>query len=95
MGKFQTLPSNILLIVLFLFQLNLNAQDFIPKPIINHQLAGYFKLENHLYLNNHCKGKDFGTVVTNFIENIEPFASQWKYSESYIKDKLKDKWGLL
>jgi hexosaminidase len=71
MGKFQTLPSNILLIVLFLFQLNLNAQDFIPKPIINHQLAGYFKLENHLYLNNHCKGKDFGTVVTNFIENFE------------------------
>jgi hypothetical protein len=34
-------------------------------------------------------------MFLDFIENIEPFASQWKYSESYIKDKLKDKWGLL
>ena len=29
-----------------------------------------------------------------FIENMEPFSSQWTYSESYIKDNLKDKWGL-
>jgi hypothetical protein len=30
----------------------------------------------------------------NFVENMEPFSSQWIYSESYIKDNLKDKWGL-
>jgi hypothetical protein len=30
----------------------------------------------------------------DFASVIEPFASQWKYSESYIHDNLKDKWGL-
>jgi hypothetical protein len=30
-----------------------------------------------------------------FLEDLEPFSSQWIYSESYIKDKLKDKLGLL
>jgi hypothetical protein len=30
----------------------------------------------------------------DFVESMEPFTSQWTYSESYIKDNLKDKWGL-
>jgi hypothetical protein len=30
-----------------------------------------------------------------FTNGMEPFSSQWKYSESYIKEKLKDKWGLV
>ena len=33
-------------------------------------------------------------MFLEFIENMEPFSSQWTYSESYIKDNLKDKWGL-
>ena len=30
-----------------------------------------------------------------FANLMEPFSSQWKYSESYIKDNIKDKWGLV
>ena len=30
-----------------------------------------------------------------FANKLEPFSSQWKYSESYIKNKIKDKWSLL
>jgi hypothetical protein len=30
----------------------------------------------------------------DFAKCIEPFSSQWKYSESYIKNVLKDKWSL-
>jgi hypothetical protein len=29
-----------------------------------------------------------------FANNMEPFSSQWKYSESYIKNNIKEKWGL-
>lgn len=29
-----------------------------------------------------------------FAKNLEPFSSQWKYSESYIKNELKEQWGL-
>jgi hypothetical protein len=32
--------------------------------------------------------------VLEFAKNMEPFNSQWKYSESYIKNELKDQWGL-
>ncbi len=30
-----------------------------------------------------------------FASKMEPFSSQWKYSESYIKNNIKEKWGLL
>jgi hypothetical protein len=30
-----------------------------------------------------------------FANRMEPFSSQWKYSESYIKEKIKEKWGLV
>jgi hypothetical protein len=30
-----------------------------------------------------------------FANNMEPFSSQWKYSESYIKNNLKEKWSLV
>ena len=30
----------------------------------------------------------------DFAKRMEPFNSQWKYSESHIKDNLKEKWGL-
>ena len=29
-----------------------------------------------------------------FARKMEPFSSHWKYSESYIKDNLKERWGL-
>lgn len=29
-----------------------------------------------------------------FAKKMEPFNSQWKYSESYIKNNLKEQWGL-
>jgi hypothetical protein len=29
-----------------------------------------------------------------FAKQMEPFNSQWKYSESYIRDRLKEQWGL-
>ena len=32
--------------------------------------------------------------VLEFAKNMEPFSSQWKYSESYIKNELKQRWGL-
>jgi hypothetical protein len=32
--------------------------------------------------------------VLEFAKNMEPFSSQWKYSESYIKNELKEQWGL-
>lgn len=32
--------------------------------------------------------------VLEFAKNMEPFSSQWKYSESYIKNELKHQWGL-
>jgi hypothetical protein len=32
--------------------------------------------------------------VLEFAKNMEPFNSQWKYSESYIKNELKEQWGL-
>lgn len=32
--------------------------------------------------------------VLEFAKNMEPFNSQWKYSESYIKNELKERWGL-
>jgi hypothetical protein len=32
--------------------------------------------------------------VLDFAKGMEPFSSQWKYSESYIKNQLKDEWGL-
>lgn len=32
--------------------------------------------------------------VLDFAKNMEPFSSQWKYSESYIKNELKQQWGL-
>ncbi len=32
--------------------------------------------------------------VLEFARNIEPFSTQWKYSESYIRNELKDRWGL-
>ena len=35
------------------------------------------------------------TTFLKFLEDLEPFSSHWTYSESYIKDKLKDKLGLL
>lgn len=31
----------------------------------------------------------------DFANKMEPFSSQWKYSESYIKNNLKEKWGLV
>ena len=30
-----------------------------------------------------------------FANKMEPFSSQWKYSESYIKNNIKEKWGLV
>lgn len=30
-----------------------------------------------------------------FANRMEPFSSQWKYSESYIKNNIKEKWGLV
>ena len=30
-----------------------------------------------------------------FANKMEPFSSQWRYSESYIRNKLKQKWGLV
>jgi hypothetical protein len=30
-----------------------------------------------------------------FAIQMEPFSSQWKYSESYIKNNIKEKWGLV
>ena len=30
----------------------------------------------------------------SFIKNIEPFASQWKYTESYIRENALEKWRL-
>jgi hypothetical protein len=38
----------------------------------------------------HPKLKEF----LDFAKKIEPFCSQWKYSESYIKDVMKKKWVL-
>lgn len=32
--------------------------------------------------------------ILEFAKNMEPFSSQWKYSESYIKNELKERWGL-
>jgi hypothetical protein len=32
--------------------------------------------------------------VLEFAKSMEPFSSQWKYSESYIKNDLKEQWGL-
>lgn len=32
--------------------------------------------------------------VLDFAKNMEPFSSQWKYSESYIKNELKEEWEL-
>ncbi len=32
--------------------------------------------------------------VLEFAKSMEPFSSQWKYSESYIKNELKEQWGL-
>ena len=32
--------------------------------------------------------------VLEFAKNMEPFNSQWKYSESYIKNELREQWGL-
>lgn len=38
----------------------------------------------------HPKLKEF----LEFAKGMEPFDRQWKYSESYIKTNLKEKWGL-
>lgn len=38
----------------------------------------------------HPKLKEF----LDFAKSMEPFHSQWKYSESYIKNNLKEKWVL-
>jgi hypothetical protein len=32
--------------------------------------------------------------VLEFAKNMEPFSTQWKYSESYIMNELKQRWGL-
>jgi hypothetical protein len=32
--------------------------------------------------------------VLDFTINVEPFSSQWKYTESYIRNNLKAKWKL-
>jgi hypothetical protein len=32
--------------------------------------------------------------VLEFAKTMEPFNSQWKYSESYIKNEIKTQWGL-
>jgi hypothetical protein len=32
--------------------------------------------------------------MLEFAKSMEPFCSQWKYSESYIKNELKKEWGL-
>jgi hypothetical protein len=32
--------------------------------------------------------------VLEFAKNMEPFSTQWKYSESYIRNELKERWGL-
>jgi hypothetical protein len=29
-----------------------------------------------------------------FIKNVEPFASQWKYTESYVRENAYTKWRL-
>lgn len=34
--------------------------------------------------------KDF----LSFIKNVEPFASQWKYTESYVRENARSKWRL-
>lgn len=38
----------------------------------------------------HPKLKEF----LEFAKKMEPFSGQWKYSESYIKNNLKEQWGL-
>jgi hypothetical protein len=32
--------------------------------------------------------------MLDFAKGMEPFSSQWKYSESYIRNELKEQWGL-
>jgi hypothetical protein len=41
-------------------------------------------------IGKHPRMKEF----LDFARHIEPFSSQWKYSESYIRSNLKDKWSL-
>lgn len=42
------------------------------------------------YFPNHPTLND----VLEYVKKMEPFSSQWKYSEDYIRKQIKSKWGL-
>jgi hypothetical protein len=39
-------------------------------------------------------GKPSGKEFLAFAKRVEPFAGQWKYAESYIKEKMENEWRL-
>lgn len=48
------------------------------------------------FINYHKKIDGVATVkgFLDFLSRIEPFASQWKYTESHVKTKIAEEWGI-
>jgi macrodomain Ter protein organizer (MatP/YcbG family) len=69
---------------------NFNNVQTITEPENFEDLLDICFLSCFKQLGHHPKLAEF----LSFAQKIEPFSSQWKYSESYIKEKLKEKWKL-
>jgi hypothetical protein len=65
------------------------VQSIIDPDAFNALIDAYFLV---------CvaQSEDHPTLreVIEFTKNTEPFSSQWKYTESYIRNTLKTKWKL-
>ena len=69
---------------------NLDQVQAITDPEVFNSLLDACFLACVRQKGGHPKLKE----VLEFAKNMEPFNSQWKYSESYIKNELKEQWGL-
>ncbi len=48
-----------------------SSQEIIPNPQKKTNLTGFFNLKHQISIKNECKGKEFGNIVTNFIETFQ------------------------
>ena len=65
------------------------VQSITDPEAFNSLIDAYFLV----CVRNHQKHPTLRQVI-EFTKNTEPFSSQWKYTESYIKNTLKVKWKL-
>lgn len=70
------------------------GKDFAVQAITDP--ADYESLIRACYISYLRRADDSPNLKSflSFIKNIEPFASQWKYTESYIRENALEKWRL-